>query len=93
MSREEERDPQSQNLVRQLFSVSTLHPLVLTLVLHLAQNWCGLNVIVFKETFSPSSIVSLIYNRVLDKFDVIANVYSILRSCCGSCRIPPPPTT
>jgi len=31
-----------------LLSVSTLHPLGLSLLLHFAQNWCGVNVIVFK---------------------------------------------
>lgn len=37
-----------ENTFSQLFKPSTLHPLILTLMLHLVQNWCGFNVIIFK---------------------------------------------
>ena len=43
-------------VVRKLLSVSTLHPLGLSLLLHFAQNWCGVNVIVFKEIFSSCQL-------------------------------------
>ena len=36
------------SLVTQILRWSTLHPLLLTMYLHLLQNWCGVNVIVFK---------------------------------------------
>lgn len=44
--------PPGQNMIRKFFSLSTLQPLGLTMVLHLAQNWCGVNVIVFKTVES-----------------------------------------
>ena len=73
---------QHQELLRKLFSVSTLHPLGLSLLLHFAQNWCGVNVIVFKEIFSScqlyysillTSIFILIFQH-LTKLDIDLNL-------------------
>ena len=38
-----------ENAFSQLLKRSTLQPIALTLMLHFVQNWCGFNVIIFKE--------------------------------------------
>ena len=42
-----------------VFSWSTIHPLLLTLYLHLLQNCCGVNVIVFKVRTAPLKCTEL----------------------------------
>ena len=42
---EKEKD---QNTLCQISKWSTLRPLLITCYLHFVQNWCGVNVIVFK---------------------------------------------
>ena len=45
---EEEADKEEASLVSQITSWATLRPLLITCYLHFVQNWCGVNVIVFK---------------------------------------------
>ena len=67
-----------QEVVRQLFSVSTLHPLGLSLLLHFAQNWCGVNVIVFKEIFSSCPpFYSISFYIYFNKLDIDLNLPSL----------------
>ena len=42
-----------------VFTWSTIHPLLLTLYLHLLQNCCGVNVIVFKVRTAPLNCTEL----------------------------------
>ena len=48
---EEEADKEEASLVSQITSWATLRPLLITCYLHFVQNWCGVNVIVFKVSW------------------------------------------
>ena len=74
----EEGQGDRQDLLRKMFSVSTLHPLGLSLLLHFAQHWCGVNVIIFKEMFSSNQLTrylsSFYYIISTSKLDIDLNL-------------------
>ena len=48
---EEEEENSKMSTFSQITKWATLRPLLITCYLHFVQNWCGVNVIVFKVTF------------------------------------------
>ena len=47
---EEEEESSKMSTFSQITNWATLRPLLITCYLHFVQNWCGVNVIVFKVT-------------------------------------------
>ena len=48
--KEEEEESSKMSTFSQITNWATLRPLLITCYLHFVQNWCGVNVIVFKVT-------------------------------------------
>ena len=48
---EDEEENSKMSTFSQITKWATLRPLLITCYLHFVQNWCGVNVIVFKVTF------------------------------------------